>query len=106
MKWGWPLLFAATGCATPPYAGHEGARGELVLRCTPFDAEVQLDGVPQGLCSDFSGTPRGLSMGKGTRRVEVSKPGYAPWERWLDADTTRVMMTVRLVENHNGERAQ
>lgn len=45
-------------------------------------------------------------MGRGTRRIEVRKSGYSPWERWLDADTTRVTMTVTLIENHNGERAQ
>lgn len=76
--------------------------GELVLRCTPDDAEVALDGVAQGLCSDFDGDPRGLRVGPRSRRVEVKKRGFETWESWLAADQTRVVMTVTLVPS--GER--
>jgi hypothetical protein len=73
--------------------------GELVLRCTPADAEVALDGVSQGLCSDFSGAPRGLQVGKAPRHVVVKKPGFGDWETWVAADETRVVMTVTLTPN-------
>lgn len=73
------------------------AIGELVLRCTPDDAEVALDGVSQGLCSDFDGAPRSLKVGTRSRRVEVKKRGFETWESWLAADQTRVVMTVTLV---------
>lgn len=70
--------------------------GELVLKCSPDDAHVSLDGVSQGLCSDFAGTPHGLKVGTSARRVEVKKPGFEPWESWLAADKTRVVITVTL----------
>lgn len=72
-------------------------RSELVLRCDPADAEVSLDGVPQGTCDDFSGEPRALTMPKGPRRVQVKKRGYLPWESILETDGTRVVMNVTLI---------
>jgi hypothetical protein len=71
--------------------------GELVLRCAPSDAEVALDGVSQGLCSDFNGEPHALKVGTSARRVEVKKSGFHTWESWLAADQTRVVMTVTLL---------
>ncbi len=72
-------------------------KSELVLRCEPPDAEVSLDGVPQGTCEDFAGEPKGLSMPKGPRRVQVKKLGYLPWESLLETDGTRVVMDVTLI---------
>jgi hypothetical protein len=71
--------------------------GELVLKCTPVDAEVVLDGVSQGSCRDFNGEPRALKVGEKVRRVEVKKSGFVTWETWLAADQTRVVMTVTLL---------
>lgn len=71
--------------------------GELVLRCMPADAEVSVDGVSQGLCSDFNGEPNALKVGAAARRVEVKKSGFQTWESWLAADQTRVVMTVTLL---------
>lgn len=73
--------------------------GELVLKCTPADAEVALDGVTQGVCTDFGGEPRGLKLGKSARHVVVKKSGFGTWETWLAADETRVVMTVTLTPN-------
>lgn len=72
-------------------------KSELVLACTPADAEVVLDGVPQGTCEDFGGEPKGLPMGKGVRRVQVKKQGYLPWDTVVETDGTRVMMNVTLI---------
>lgn len=102
----WALL-AAAGCASSAPSLVPGVsapqkssrRSELVLRCTPPDAEVSLDGVPQGTCDDFDGEPRGLGLGKGSRRVEVKKRGFSPWESWMQADGTRVVMDVTLIPN-------
>lgn len=111
MKWSALLL---AGCATSqpglpnlprvteaelrtPY--RVSGAGELVLHCAPSDAEVALDGVSQGLCSDFNGEPRALKVGTGARRVEVKKSGFHTWESWLAADQTRVVMTVTLLPN-------
>lgn len=95
------------GCATPapgprpPWPELPPARvttkSELVLRCTPTDAEVSLDGVTQGTCADFDGEPRTLPLGRGLRQVRVSKRGHSAWESVMEADNTRVSVTVTLV---------
>jgi hypothetical protein len=72
-------------------------KSELVLLCDPGDAEVELDGVPQGTCEDFDGQPSGLSLKKGARRVAVKKRGYLPWDTVIETDGTRVMMNVTLI---------
>lgn len=88
-----PVLLTAAA----PLPPMKLTRSELVLDCAPADAEVELEGVPQGTCEDFGGTPRGLSLGDGTRRVVVKKSGYLPWDCVVEADGTRVMMTVTLI---------
>lgn len=108
----WSLLLLA-GCASAPSGLTSMPRvtetrlrpyrvsgaGELVLKCQPVDAEVALDGVSQGLCSDFNGEPRALKVGERPRRVEVKKAGFVTWESWLAADQTRVVMNVTLLPN-------
>jgi hypothetical protein len=72
------------------------ARGEIVLRCQPEDADVLLDGVPQGICGDFDGTSGALGLGDRERRVEVRKSGFSAWEGQLVADGTRMIVHVTL----------
>ncbi|MBL8922543.1 MAG: hypothetical protein JNJ54_27070 [Myxococcaceae bacterium] len=94
------LVLPKVAPATPAQRSWRVAgAGELVLRCTPADAEVALDGVSQGLCSDFDGEPHALKVGTAARRVEVKKSGFQTWESWLAADQTRVVMTVTLLPN-------
>ena len=98
--------FALTGCVQTPSVLMAAGRlpparvttkSELVLSCSPPDADVELDGVPQGTCEDFRGEPRGLALGKGVRRVQVKKQGYAPWDTVVETDGTRVMLNVTLI---------
>lgn len=106
----WAL--ALTGCVQTPNLRGASSRklpparvttkSELVLSCTPPDAEVELDGVPQGTCEDFRGQPRGLTLGKGVRRVQVKKQGYLPWDTVVETDGTRVMMDVTLISTGGG----
>jgi hypothetical protein len=56
----------------------ETARGDLLLRCEPSDAEVYLDGVVQGVCSDFGGSPMGLKVGEGLHEVRRTASGRTP----------------------------
>lgn len=105
MRWPLPLLAVAACAAAGPFPGRPfsparvARRSEMVLRCTPADAEVWLDGVPQGSCDDFDGEPRALGLGQAARRVEVKKHGFQTWQSWTQADGTRVVMDVNLVPN-------
>ncbi|MBN1207498.1 MAG: PEGA domain-containing protein [Myxococcaceae bacterium] len=74
----------------------EAPTGDVVLRCEPPDAEVTLDGVTQGLCSDFQGTPRGLRVGEGLHQIEVKKEGYWPYTTYIEPHRTRAVLDVRL----------
>jgi hypothetical protein len=105
----WALAFTScvqtsnvvTRAGTLP-AARLGLKSELVLACSPADADVELDGVPQGTCEDFKGEPRGLALGKGVRRVQVKKQGYLPWDTVVETDGTRVMLNVTLISTGGG----
>jgi hypothetical protein len=73
-------------------------RSEIVLHCNMSDAEVTLDRVPQGLCDDFDGDPRGLKLPPGGHLVQVEKRGFVTWNTWLQAEKTRVVMHVNLTQ--------
>ena len=93
------VLTASSGKLPP---ARVTTKSELVLSCTPPDADVELDGVPQGTCEDFRGAPQGLAMGKGVRRVHVKKMGYLPWDTVVETDGTRVMLNVTLISTGVG----
>ena len=73
-----------------------GRGGELALRCDPPDAEVEVDGVPQGRCDDFDGRQRRLSLGTRMRHVVVKKAGYWPYETWYQAGGATASLAVQL----------
>jgi hypothetical protein len=77
-------------------AGAEAPSGNLALRCEPEDAEVYLDGVLQGLCSDFSGSPKSLRVGQGLHQVEVKKQGFWPYTTYYEASGARARLTIQL----------
>ena len=105
-------VLALTGCVQTPNVltmssqklppARVTTKSELVLAYTPADADVELDGVPQGTCEDFRGEPRGLALGKGVRRVQVKKQGYLPWDTVVETDGTRVMLNVTLISTGGG----
>jgi hypothetical protein len=70
--------------------------GDLWLRCEPTDAEVLVDGVPQGHCEDFDGQTRGLVVGEGMHRVEVKKEGFWPYVSYYAPSGARAALSVRL----------
>jgi hypothetical protein len=74
----------------------EAPSGDVALRCEPPDAEVYLDGVIQGLCSDFRGTPRGLKVGEGLHQIEVKKQGYWPYTTYFEPHGARAVLEARL----------
>lgn len=108
------LLLATSACApTPAERTRERARellssaraseGDVSLRCDPEDAEVSVDGVPRGLCSDFDGSPAGLRLGSGLHRIEVKKAGHAPYVTSIDPAGARAVLTIRLVPEAGAE---
>lgn len=76
--------------------GAESPSGNLALRCEPKDAEVYLDGVLQGLCSDFTGSPRSLRVGAGLHQVEVKKQGFWPYTTYYEPSGARARLTIQL----------
>lgn len=74
----------------------ETARGDLLLRCEPSDAEVYLDGVIQGVCSDFGGSPMGLKVGEGLHQVEVKKDGFWPYTTYFEPSGARATLNIHL----------
>ncbi len=80
----------------------ESPSGDMVLRCEPPDAEVYLDGVIQGLCSDFRGEPRGLKVGEGLHQIEVRMQGYWPYTTYFEPHGARAVLNVRLRSMEGG----
>ena len=83
MRWLW--LLALAGCAHPPsrfaqMPQHLEAAppGNVVLAVEPADAQVAVDGMMQGLGSDFDGIRGALSLSAGEHRLVVSREGYVP----------------------------
>jgi hypothetical protein len=105
--WGWLLASAVVACATTPREQTvERARellkenavrdpGNLELTCKPLDAEVRVNGVLQGFCSDF-GSTRTLRLGEGMQSVEVRRSGFWPYETAISPGGARTRISVQL----------
>jgi len=75
---------------------HAAERGNLLLRCEPEDAEILLDGIPQGNCSDYAAKGLQTEASPYLRKIVVSKAGYWPYEAMVALDSSRVNLNVRL----------
>ncbi|HEX5745782.1 MAG TPA: PEGA domain-containing protein [Archangium sp.] len=107
---GWALVGLVLGCASGPGQVESPAadqarelmramrsrNGNLLLRCEPEDAEVYLDGVLQGVCTDFGGKPSGLRVGLGLHRIDVKKDGYWPYTTYFEPSNARAGLTITL----------
>lgn len=108
--WGWVLGVLLWGCASGPeqagspaadrarevLRGSRARSGNLRLTCEPADADVYLDGVVQGVCTDFGGTPRALQVGEGLHRVDVKKDGFWPYTSYYEPGSARAGLTIKL----------
>lgn len=104
------LAAALSACAGPPpgppatlararqlLEGSRSPRGcNVVLRCAPRDAEVLVDGVLQGLCSDFEALSAGLSVGEGLHRIEVRREGFWPYTTYVEPQGARATLRAEL----------
>lgn len=73
------------------------AEVDLRIDCTPLDAEVSVDRVPRGLCSDYQDAGTGLRLGKGMHQVAVRKAGFHPYVTYVEPSGARLSLTARLV---------
>jgi len=100
------VVFAA-GCASDPgmveraLAEHaeqferaQQIAPALRLDCSEPDAEVLLDAVMQGHCSDFSTS--GLALDDEAHHVEVRKAGFRPFFTQVQAGRARTSLRVEL----------
>ncbi|MFP2923688.1 PEGA domain-containing protein [Pyxidicoccus sp. 3LG] len=76
--------------------GAEQPSGNLALRCEPEDADVYLDGVHQGMCSDFTGSPKSLRVGVGLHHIEVKKQGFWTYTTYYEPSGARARLTIQL----------
>ncbi len=70
--------------------------GDVRIECAVRDAEVYLDGVLQGTAGDFDGTQALLKTGDGPHRIEIRKPGFAPYQTDFVSGNTVVVLSVHL----------
>ena len=117
-RWSLVLVGLMLGCASGPeqvdspvatraremLRSMRSRHGNLLLRCEPSDAEVYLDGVLQGVCTDFGEGPSGLQVGVGLHRIDVKKDGYWPYTTYYEPSSARAGLTLRLrpVEREGG----
>jgi len=69
---------------------------DLQIDCAPSDAEVAVDEVPRGLCSDYAASGAGLRLGSGMHQVSVRKSGYLPYVTYYEPSGARLSLTVQL----------
>ena len=77
--------------------GRKAAEGNLELHVDPADAKIEIDGVEQGLASDFDGLKGCLKLRAGSHQLGVSKEGYTAVEMTVYAgDDGRQSLKVEL----------
>ena len=82
----WLCLLALCGCThaattfpkLPAQQQAAAPNGNVALDVQPTDAEVAVDGVMQGLGSDFDGVHGALNLAPGPHQLTVSHTGYLP----------------------------
>ncbi len=70
--------------------------GGLIFTVNPPDAEVVLDGVSQGMASEFT-EERYLKVESGPHRLELRKAGYETYSRTVYVSSSLLRIEVTLV---------
>ena len=89
------LSVTASGCAT------SSLRSAVVLevngsKATPRDASVYID--EQYIGPLYYVSAYGVRLPVGEHRITVTKEGYFPWDRLVEADRKPLTLNVELVE--------
>ncbi len=90
-------ILLGAGCYPKSQVYGVGNVGGLIFAVNPPDAEVVLDGVVQGRASDFT-EDRYLKVASGTHRLELRKPGYAPYAREVYVSNSLLRIEATLVQ--------
>jgi hypothetical protein len=100
-------VLALAGCSSPRgpsalkdapgvLAAQRSRPGDLWLTCQPPEAQVEVDGMLRGLCSDFGPTSRGISLGEGMHRIEITHAGHAPHATYVEPRGAKASLNVAL----------
>jgi hypothetical protein len=82
--------------------GKRSQPGEVALLCEPSStASVFVDGIEQGICQDFAGQPRGLSLGEGVHELRIQSPGFWPYVTYYEPSDVRKTLRVTLRPRNN-----
>jgi len=74
----------------------ETRRGNLFIYCEPEDADILLDGIPQGNCLDYATHGLQIKESATLRKIVVTKTGYWPYEAMVVFNNSKVSLRVQL----------
>lgn len=89
-------LLLTGGCYPKAQVYGVGNVGGLIFAVNPPDAEVVLDGVVQGMASEFT-EERYLKVESGTHKLELRKAGYETYSRTVYVSNTLLRIETTLV---------
>ena len=102
------LVLLSQACATPQKdrVVVPVERGKMALRivCAPQEAQVRIDGVPQGSCAWLAKPEKVVMLQAGPHRLEVSASGHVPFVSHFSAEGMQQSLTVHLVRAANARR--
>ena len=89
-------LILTGGCYPKAQIYGVGNVGGLIFAVNPPDAEVVLDGIVQGMASEFT-EERYLKVESGTHKLELRKAGYETYSRTVYVSNSLLRIETTLV---------